>query len=191
MKYENECGSCENSDCRFERECDISPYQKYYCDWYRSYYFPDDSCDHYRMFSRDSVGCYITTVMCDILGYTDKCFVLSEMRNFRNNVMQQDERYFDTLLEYDVLGPKIAEEIKKDFESNENKDMWTQFYKLFLSETANLIAEKEYDKAVSKYRSMVMVLKDYFAIPDVSLTGYRDNYDMKKGGHGKVIMLPA
>ena len=27
MKYENECGSCENSDCRFERECDISPYQ--------------------------------------------------------------------------------------------------------------------------------------------------------------------
>ena len=34
MKYENECGSCENSDCRFERECDISPYQKYYCDWY-------------------------------------------------------------------------------------------------------------------------------------------------------------
>ena len=84
-------------------------------------------------------GCYITTLICSILGYTDHCYVLTEMRNFRNNIMQKEATYFDILLEYDVIGPIIARSIYEDYEERENKDMWVRFYQLYLLKTADLI----------------------------------------------------
>lgn len=64
----------------------------------------------------NSQGCYITTVMCDILGYSDHCFVLNEMRNLRNNVMKKDEKYFDILSECDIIGPVIAKYIREEYD---------------------------------------------------------------------------
>ena len=134
-------------------------------------------------------GCYITTVMCQVLGYSDQCFVLNEMRNFRNEVMQKDPKYFDMLLEYDIVGPIIAKDIEDEYRNKQNKNMWTQFYKLFLSETANLVAAKKYDEAVQKYQKMMEALKDYFGIRDIDLTVYRQDYDMRNGGHGRFKMI--
>ena len=137
----------------------------------------------------NSTGCYITTVMCGVLGYSDQCFVLNEMRNFRNEVMQKDPRYFDMLLEYDIVGPIIAKDIEDEYKTTQDKNMWTNFYKLFLSETANLVASKKYDEAVQKYQKMMESLKDYFGIRDIDLTCYRQGYDMKNGGHGRFKMI--
>lgn len=131
-------------------------------------------------------GCYITTLICSILGYTDHCYVLTEMRNFRNNIMQKEAIYFDILLEYDVIGPIIARSIYEDYEERENKDMWVRFYQLYLLKTADLISSKKYTEAVSKYEQMMNVLKNYFGIHDMDLTTYQKDYDMSKGGHGKL-----
>lgn len=131
-------------------------------------------------------GCYITTLICSILGYTDHCYVLTEMRSFRNNIMQKEAKYFDILLEYDVIGPIIAKRIYEEYCKMGNKDMWTRFYQLYLLETADLISLEKYEEAVCKYKQMMSTLKTYFGIHDVDLTTYQENYDMSKGGHGRL-----
>lgn len=187
--YINQCGTCENSESR-EETC-INQYQKYYCEWYKCYYYPDDSCDRYKEYIEESNGCYITTIICNVLGFTDDCFVLTEMRDFRNNIMQKNPKYFNILLEYDIIGSVIAHHIQEEYEKTENKDMWIRFYQLYLSPIVNLISggnstsDKEYEMAVAKYQQMIGVLKAYFGIPEIDFTDYQQSYDMSNGGHGK------
>ena len=112
MAYEGHCGSCGN----FEGK-DGKPYNKQnpnyikgFCNWYRAFYYPDDKCEsHYRpRGGNPGGGCYITTMICDVLGKEDTCEALEVLRSFRNDVLQKDEKYAPILYEYDVVGPKIA-----------------------------------------------------------------------------------
>ena len=52
MEYDGRCGTClEFKDKRNCRDCFDIKYansEKGYCDYYRSYYWADDSCDHYK-----------------------------------------------------------------------------------------------------------------------------------------------
>ncbi len=175
MNYEKQHESCMNSDYRHQQE---SPYPKSYDDW----------C---KYDSGTGNPCYITTAVCDILGYTDQCLVLTEMRKFRNHVMQKEPKYFNVLLEGDMVGPLIASEIKKDFMENHDKDTWTRFYQLYLSETANLVASSHYEEAIIKYQAMIHILKEHFGISDVDFTLYQKCYDTKNSSCSKLKMLQA
>lgn len=152
-------------------------------------------CDNYVLKKKQEkksneqiTGCYITTVICSVLGYSNECYVLKQMRDFRNNIMQKDSQYLNILLEYDVIGPMIAENIQKEYIETENKDMWTRFYQLYLSKTADLISFRKYKEAVEMYKCMMIALKDYFGISEIDFTIYREKYDMSHGGHGKLIL---
>lgn len=151
-----------------------------------SKYLEEINSSKMRIGDNNFNGCYITTLICSILGYTDHCYVLTEMRNFRNNIMQKESKYFDILLEYDVIGPIIARNIYEEYCKTENKDMWTRFYQLYLLETAALISSEKYKEAVCKYEQMMNTLKSYFGIHDIDLTTYQKDYDMSMGGHGKL-----
>lgn len=192
--YKGKCGRCSYYEIACKGEDDVYVYRnnRYYCSEYGTYYHPDETCSRYKDIKGNSTsgGCYITTVVCDILGYTDKCYTLSMLRNFRNNVMQKKpDKYFDTLLEYDAVGPIIAEKIKEEYETTQDKDTWVRFYELYISKTANLVACNDEDAAVSKYRSMVNILKQYFNMEDVDLDSYKENYNPKVGGHGKLMKM--
>lgn len=117
--------------------------------------------------SSEENGCHITTTMCHVLGYSDHCYVLTEMRNFRNNIMQKNSKYFGALLECDMIEPMIAEDIEREYEKTQNRDMWTRFYQLYLSQVVNLSASHLYEDAIYKYQQMVEVLKNYFGIQDI------------------------
>lgn len=179
MAYETQCGGCTYYDFQGDN-------YKGYCSWYKSYYYPGDSCSHQNPRETTS-GCYITTIICDVLGFADNCMVLDKLRYFRNNVMQKDSKYNSILLEYDTVGPKIAYFIQEEYKKNDDKEIWIQFYNFYLQPTANYIAEGNFDYAVGRYQEMVMALKDYFGFSDENIIV--SNYDYTKGGHGKVKML--
>ena len=180
MAYEGQCGTCDN----FEEAKGKKPYNKSnsknvkgFCTWYRSFYYPDDSCDsHYRK-RGSSNDCYITTMVCDKLGFDDQCDTLNTLRDFRNNVLQKDEKYSSILYEYDIVGPMIAYELR-----NEDVDLILDLYNGFIVPIVSDIKNKSYNEAISKYTIMTKCLEESYGID------YRaempKNYDYKNGGHG-------
>ena len=74
---------CE--DCFFLRDCKDDTYlfsggrfDKGYCTELKTFYYPNDKiCVHFQ--NKETYtpgGCYITTMVCDMLGYDDKCHIL-------------------------------------------------------------------------------------------------------------------
>lgn len=108
------------------REClcmdleDRNPHDrtKAYCSAYRKYYNPNSkACSRYFEYDenrRPSTGCYLTTIICNILGMEDHGESLECLRNFRDNYMLNHPELYPMLIEYDLIGPKIAEHISED-----------------------------------------------------------------------------
>jgi len=97
-KYEEQCGSCDffkdkRGNC--DKPYDTRYYEKGYCEWHKCFYYPDDSCNHHRERGYvPSWPCYITTVVCDILGFEDDCNVLNNQRGYingANSVKKENE----------------------------------------------------------------------------------------------------
>ena len=135
MAYEGKCGSCANfEEAKGNQLYDTgnSCYVKGFCTWYRSYYYPDDSCvSHYK--SRpSSSNCYITTLVCNRLGKEDNCEELETLRKFRNDVLQEDEKYASILFEYDTVGPQIAKELCTEDQTIINKIFNTKRLKILI-----------------------------------------------------------
>lgn len=182
MAFEGRCGNCEyfkdEDDDNKYFDKNWAKYEKGHCVMYGWYYWADDTCSRQRDIGYSS-SCYITTVVCNILGYSDDCGVLNSLRNFRNNVMQKDEKYTKTLYEYDTVGPKIARKLQEE----KDVELATALYNFYLLPTALLVQDKKYDEAVTRYEEMTTGLKDAFGIEDVEVL---ENYDISKGGHGLV-----
>lgn len=188
MAYDNQCGNCQYYDSNGYDPDHYPSYYKGYCSLYKSYEYPGNSCSNQKPRDYVSSGCYITTILCDVLGMEDNADILNTLRGFRDNVMQKDPKYLETLQEYDVLGPVISENIKEEYNESNDKFLWNQVFETFIRPTSNLIKIGNYDLAVSKYKEMVLHLKSFFAIGDEVYT-IRD-YDISRGGHGKVYTLP-
>lgn len=179
MAYETQCGGCIEFDYQGDNV-------KGYCSWYRSYFYPGDSCSHQNP-REISSGCYITTIICNILGYDDNCGILNVLRDFRNTVLQPNPEYKSLLMEYDYLGPDIADCIEQEYKETHDEELWIQYYNFYLSPIANFILEDKKKEAVERYTEMVNSLKQYYGMSD--LQEIIPNYDASKGGHGKVKYL--
>ena len=182
MAYDKQCGSCDNfEDAKKKVPYDKSNpnYVKGFCNWYRCFYYPDDSCDnHYRPrgYTKD---CYITTILCDRLGFDDDCDTLNTLRDFRNHILQKDEKYKPILFEYDTVGPKIAKELEM-----EDIEIVEGLYNGFIVPIVNNIKNNHYNDAIVDYTTMTKCLEETYGF-DYTLE-VPNNYDYKNGGHGKV-----
>lgn len=105
----------------------------------------------------------INVVLCDVLGYSKQCFVLEEMQAL-NLAMKNNIKYKETLSQYQEIDSLIAMDIKECYDKNHNKNLWNQFYKLFLSSIATLVVTGNYDEAILKYMQMMEALSNYFGI---------------------------
>ncbi len=181
MNYVGKCGSCiyfeDNSGNGYDNH--NADYVKGYCTWYRSYYYPDDSCPHYKQ-KEESSSCYITTMVCEKLGMDDHSEVLETLRSFRNDVLQKDQKYQGILFEYDSVGPKISKCLKR-----EDKSFIKKIYDGFLYPIVLLIKGKKYEEAIQKYIQMTRSLEECYGILGVSEVP--KDYDYQKGGHGKMV----
>ena len=180
MEYETQCGGCIYYDFQGDN-------YKGHCSYYGSYYYPGDSCSHQKPRESSSSSCYITTIVCNLMGKDDNCDVLNTLRSFRGSFLQKDEKYAKILYEYDTVGPIIASNLNEQFSkmdrNNKEFDKVEYLYN-YLGAVANLIKNKEYDFAVSKYEELTLSLKDYYGIKYVD--DIKDDYLFEKGGHGKV-----
>ena len=115
------CGDCIHLDWNNKER--YTSIDRYYCDLKGKYVETKDySCwsyseDKNRTKGNDNSytpsGCYITTIVCNILAYDDNCELLTILRDFRDNYLKTNHNYIPLLLEYDKIGPLISEEINK------------------------------------------------------------------------------
>ena len=181
VEYEYQCGNCKLHE-------DTSTSGKIYCEYYRSYYDVEDSCEHQERINKSSesaTGCFITTLVCDLMGLKDDCDTLNSLRFFRNEIMQKDSKYIDILYEYDHVGPKIAKCLKEDHEKG-NMELAQLLYNTYLIPTVELIKNKKYSEAVESYTKMTKSLEQYYGIE--AEAHVPNGYDFTKGGHGKILI---
>ncbi len=185
--YSNLCGSCIHLDPNDRKSSEF----KYYCDKYHAYYTLTDSCRYYEeakgrnhdeLYKKDNPsGCYITTILCDILNTEDNHKYLQLLRRFRDLVLQKEPRYASILMEYDVIGPVIANNIKNDPNAH---NLSTYFTNNYILPIVSMIEQKEFDLAIAKYIEMVNILKNAYSIRQ---NGEVVDYDYTNGGHGYVF----
>ena len=197
------CGYCTYMDVTKEKE------GKFYCEHLDGYQFADseDSKDcNYQCerFSRDmylgddaikvskawkkshsSSGCFITTVVVNILGYDDNCEILSVLRKFRDTYLQKDSQYRGLLMQYDVIGPVISNKILEDKDSY---DVSIDLYFDHLIPCVDSLKQGDVEAAILKYVDMVNMLKNKY-LRDANLeisSEIEENYDQSIGGHGRL-----
>ena len=129
-------------DTRLERHsaCDLECYR--FCRAYsRSSSEAESAYNYSREHSRGG-GCYLTTMLCSILGMPDNNYYLETMRDLRNNIMQKDEKYKPLLVEYDIVGPKIAEALNNDPLKN---TIALNYFNAYIIPIIDLLREKKYE----------------------------------------------
>ena len=152
--------------------------------WCKYFNINDNACERYFRFDENrresSSGCYLTTIVCEILGLEDDSDILNTMRNFRDNYMLNRPETYVSLIEYDIVGPKIAEALKKEAYSKE-------IAYLLLNERIIPIVEKiksgKNEEALEDYTNMTNRLKEIYHI-DTTITNKLD-IKIKTLGHAR------
>lgn len=192
MAYESYCAACtymsENDNygkywCERKGEyrlaCDAKCYN--FCEAYsRSNYSRENMYENSR--SHSSSGCYLTTAMCIILGYPDNNYYLKTLRQFRDNVLKTNPKYWPLLVTYDSIGPEIAFNLLKD--KNQKEIAQTLFTK-YISPSVTAIKEEKTTNAINTYVAMTNALAERynitFAITDVK----PEDVDLENLGHAR------
>ncbi len=152
------CGHCKYLDeknCRSNGTC--------FCTEWRRYEKPDSGCCSSFVLDYTKIRnsrYYITTEVVDALGLGREDFHYTTIRDFRENVLENDERYSDILDAYDLVGPIIVDKIQND-EDRENV-----CYEI-LSELHNIcihILDGNNEAAVNNYKTMVMLLLNRYGL---------------------------
>ena len=172
--YCNKKGDYVNSDVYYK-----------YC---RNYDY--DDCPIYKQ--EDSSGCYLTTIVCDILNKKDNDKVLNTLRNFRDNVLQKDKEYYDILKDYDIIGPIISSKISSD---KDREIIAKYLYNAFLTPITENINNKEHSKAIKSYKTMTLYLinhynliNTYILMHNYNKHNLNSNFNPKTAGHGKKLI---
>lgn len=162
-----------------EAECDLG-----YC---RAYNRSNSVSDSYYKRSvesqNSSTGCFITTIICNILGENDNFDTLNKLRHFRDNVLQKDKKYLGLLLTYDIVGPIISHKLMED---KNKKQIAENLYNLGIKKVEDFIDNNNYNNAINLYRNMTQLLIDGYNIkmPNIDEKD-AENISINQLGHGK------
>lgn len=177
----NLCGDCEYlnmNDCRWG--------DRFYCSKIGKYISPNNSaCSNLVLRNKKDngyqrSGCFITTVVCNILGYDDDCEVLYLLRNFRDNFLKPNPTYHYILQEYDQVGPIISEAIlHEDNPVLIAKELLQEYIIPCTLEIKN----GNYASAFWTYTLMVMLLKNRYNLNNIPINIMYDTpiEDLGKG----------
>lgn len=191
--YQNQavCGLCENIKPNDYKE-DYYGKKRYYCKEKCEYRKLDEGICRDVLISRSNYdklgsyspsGCYITTIICEILGYDDNCEVLNVLRNFRDKYLKLNlDKYLGILQQYDFIGPIISEGLR----NLEDKEKFSlMLLKNYLIPCTKEIKNNNYEMAILIYKEMVMLLIDKF---NITLTlGDNIPYNFEDLGKGRIL----
>ena len=131
-------------------------------------------------------GCYITTIVCNILGYPDDCNLLVTLRDFRENYLKQNSEYLPLLIEYDQIGPIISDNIVNDPDA---KITAIENTRNFLIPCVEAIKAGNLDKAIEIYKSLVLLLKLKYALLRTPID-YTISKPLETLGKGRIRTAP-
>lgn len=199
------CSECARLCLDEEHTTYKNGYYQFWCDkWHDWYLANHEACDlgfshddnrsdsiaekYYKISEEskkrdDNSGCFITTIVCNILGNPDNNITLNKLRDFRDNILQKNKKYLGLLITYDIVGPIISNNLIKD----ENKyQVATNLYNLGIKKVVEFIDNNNYDKAIDLYKDMTQLLIDGYNIkmPHINEECTRD-VSIDQLGHGK------
>lgn len=132
----------------------------------------------------NSSGCYLTTIACEILGMSDNNIYLYTLRKFRKEKLQKDDKYKEILVEYDIVGPIIANKLKKEI----NKDMIAKnLLRMGIAKTVYHIMNDEDLEAIKTYTTMTKLLIEAYNIKIKPTEEQIKNSNINLSGHGKYV----
>lgn len=198
MAYEEFCAACtylgESADSYGKYYCEPKGDRIYacipkcynFCEAYsRSNYARENMYENSR--THNSSGCYLTTAMCNILGYPDNNYYLQTLRTFRDKTLKQNIQYFPILYTYDTIGPVIAEKLQNDVNKEViAKNLLTEY----ISTAVNAIENNKTQEAIVIYTAMTLSLAIKYNINTDSLyinpsSINLENTDINTLGHGR------
>ena len=110
---ENTCGTCKYYEYAGQNK-------KGYCTWHKSYYYHDDTCNHYiksDSYNSGSSGCFLTTACCEYKGLADNCYELETIRRLRDKYIVNQPYGEEMIRCYYKEAPIIVENIRNSEDS--------------------------------------------------------------------------
>lgn len=147
------------------------------------------SYDECRIYKNEPVsGCYLTTIVCNLLGKEDNDVVLNTLRGFRDNHLKLDMKYLELLLTYDIVGPLISAKMKND---KKGKELANYLYNNVLVKVVELLNKKDYMNAIKLYKEMTIELINRYNLNEqyLMVNEQVNVVDIKELGHGKSRVL--
>lgn len=193
MALEDFCAACTYLGERADS------YGKYYCNRKGEDHYASDPkcyrfCEAYsrsnsarkNMYdnskSHSSSGCYLTTTMCNILGYNDDNYYLQTLRSYRDKVLKQDIRNWSLLVTYDTIGPEIAAHLLQD----ENKeDIAHTLFNTYINNAVIAIEENKHEEAKNIYIAMTSALAEKYGIDTKVIEINPEEIDTHSLGHAR------
>ena len=159
------CRECECMDMEDAWKYDSS---KRYCSERREYYNPNEqACSRMKYDEKrnpkPSSPCYLTTMINNILGMPDDGYTLNTLRSLRDNYMLKHPETYPMLLEYDIIGPRIAKKLQND---PINIYIAREFYNSHILPVTEDVLNRRYEEAIAKYQEMTYKLKNHYNIDD-------------------------
>ncbi len=131
-----------------------------------------------------SPGCYLTTAVVEILKKKDDCTLLEVLRFLRGYYLQGNAQYKEILMQYDVVGPVLAEALRNDYD---RVSIALDLLEI-LEKIRMLVACEEIEEAIVRYKEMTESLMRRYGVGYVIGEKAKDNYDQRNGGHGSFVM---
>ena len=131
-------------------------------------------------------GCYLTTIMCSILGYPDNNYYLNTLRKFRDNVMQKNPEYIPLLVTYDIIGPTIAYELNHD---KNREEIAKVFFDRYITKAVGAIEEGKEKEAINIYKAMTDTLAKSYVTNMATIDISKFDYNKETLGHARVRKL--
>ena len=193
MALESYCCACtymgENEDCG-KYWCEQKGEDRYACDskcssfceaYSRSNYSRQNMYDISK--NANSSGCYLTTIMCKLLGYSDDNYYLNKLRYFRDNVMKTNGEYIPLLITYDVIGPMISKKLASD---KYGKEIAKVYFDKYITKSVEAIEAEKYQNAINIYTAMTDSLAERYGINITFIKPNIKAIDMNYLGHARV-----
>ena len=133
-----------------------------------------------------SSGCYLTTIMCKLLGYKDDNYYLDKLRYFRDNVMKNSGEYIPLLIIYDVVGPVISKKLESDIHG---KEIAQVYFDKYITKSVAAIEEEKNKEAINIYIAMTDSLANRYGINTTFVKPDIKDIDMQNLGHARVRKL--
>lgn len=104
-------------------------------------------------------GCYITTACVEYMGLSDDCYELNILRHYRDVLVENDEDFRKSVLEYYRKAPVIVQKIV----ASENKDkILSYLYNELVKKSVNLLTNNKVEEAKKHYLNIFYQLIDEF-----------------------------